>query len=62
MQQKVKCVQVTLGLFKPRFDEFDMQIAEAITVQALEQCFKDQQIKEKLKAVGDFGDLAVSLR
>jgi hypothetical protein len=55
-------VRVSIGLFAPRFDEtFEMNIAEQLTIQALAKTFQKQveEVRERMKVLGDFGDLAV---
>ena len=52
-------------MFAPRLEEdFDMQIAENLTLQSLAQCFaKDPaDVKGMVLKMGDYGDVAVSLR
>ena len=58
-------VRVSINLFAPRLEEdFDMRIAESHTLQSLAQCYgKDvAQVKQMVRKLGDFGDVAVVLR
>ena len=58
-------VRVAINLFAPRLQEdFDLQIAENLTVQSLAQCFSCEtaKVKELVRKVGDYGDVAVQLR
>lgn len=65
-QEIIDYVKVTLSLFSPRLDqEFDLSIAESITIQSLQRYLELQdsrQIKALLKNIGDFGDVAVVMR
>ena len=58
-------VRVAINLFAPRLEEeFDLQIAENLTLQSLAKCYGKElsEVKQKVRKVGDYGDVAVTLR
>ena len=61
----VDYVKVSIGLFAPRYDEdFNMTIADSITVQAIARCFNSDPsvVNRMVRETGDYGDVAVKIR
>ena len=58
-------MRVSINLFAPRFvEDFDLQIAENLTLQSLAQCYgvEAHKVKDMVRKEGDYGDVAVTLR
>ena len=58
-------VRVSINLFAPRLEEdFDMSIAESLCLNSLAHCYGKEipQVKALVREIGDYGDVAVSLK
>ena len=56
---------MSINLFAPRLvEDFDMQVAESLTVQGLANCYGRDiaDVKKLVRKLGDYGDVAVALR